>query len=217
MRTAVRSVVVASCVLALSGVARAEQGKPAQPAAMEAGKQAAMDPAQVAAMEAMQKAGSPTENHKALEPLAGTWTYTAQWWMAPEAAPETMTGTAVNTVIFGGRFLKQEIAGQPAAEGQPPFEGIGFTGYDNIRKEYQSVWFDNMMTGMMTGTGEFDAATKTLTDQGDFSCPLTGESHRWYRTTWTVTDPNHTAYASYSRTPEGREFKSMEMLYTRAQ
>ena len=102
-------------------------------------------------------------------------------------------------------------------EGHPPCEGIGFLGYTNLRQEYQSVWFDNMMTGMMVGTGEFDAATKTLTDEGDFSCPVTGETHRWYRTAWTVVDPDHTTYESYSRTPEGREFKSMEIRYTRAQ
>ena len=207
MRAAGRWVIVVSWVLALSGgVAHAEQGKIAQPP---------MDPAKQAAMEAMQRLGSPSEGHTALEPLAGTWSYTAQWSMSPDAPPESMTGTAVNSLIFGGRFLKQEIRGQ--SEGQPPFEGLGFTGYDNIRTEYQTVWFDNMNTSMMRGAGQFDAAARTLTDQGDFSCPITGEAHRWYRTAWTVVDQDHTTYESYSRTPEGREFKSLEIHYTRAQ
>ena len=207
MRSADRVVGVVLWMLTLGvSVAQAEETKPTQPA---------MDPAKQAAMEAMQRLGSPSEGHKALEPLTGTWTYTAQWWMSPEASPESMTGTATNSLIFGGRFMKQEIRGQ--AEGQPPFEGIGFTGYDNIRKEYQSVWFDNMATGMMMGAGQFDAATKTLTDQGDFSCPLTGEAHRWFRTAWTVVDQHHTTYENYMRTPEGREFKAMEIHYTRTQ
>ena len=95
MRPAGRSVVVVSWVLAVSGgLAHAEQGTIAQPA---------MDPAQQAAMEAMQRLSSPSENHKALEPLAGTWTYTAQWWISPEGSPQSMTGTALNTVIFGAR------------------------------------------------------------------------------------------------------------------
>jgi hypothetical protein len=191
-----------------AGVARAEQAATGQPPAM--------DPAKQAAMEAMQRLGSPSEGHAALQPLAGTWTYTLQWWMTPEESPQSMAGTAVNTLIFGGRFLKQEIRGEPMEEGQPPFEGLGFTGYDNLRQEYQSVWFDNMITGMMRGAGSFDAATKTLTDTGDFSCPMTGETHRWYRSAWTVVDADHTTYESYSRTPEGQEFKSMEIRYTRA-
>jgi len=208
MRTGVWSVVVVSCMLALSGgLASAEPEKAAQPA---------MDPAMEAAMAKMKELGGPSEGHKALAPLAGGWTYTGQWWMSPDQPAQPMTGTAVNTLIFGGRFLKQEFRGDPM-EGQPLFEGIGFTGYDNIRKEYQTVWFDNMNTSMMRGAGQFDAATKTLTDQGDFSCPITGESHRWYRSAWNVADPNHTTYESYSRTPEGKEFKSFELRYTRAQ
>ena len=208
MRRMVRLMVVMSCVLAMQGgLARAEQ-------AVSAAKPA-MDPAKQAAMEAMQKAGSPSEGHKALEPLVGAWTYTAQWWMSPDAPPELMTGTAVNTLVFGGRFLKQEITGQ--SEGQPPFEGVGFTGYDNIRKEYQTVWLDNMATGMMVGAGGFDAATKTITNQGDFSCPLTGEGHRQFRSAWKVVDQDHNVYENYMRTPEGREFKAMEIRYSRSQ
>ena len=178
----------------------AEQPKAAQPP---------MDPAK---MEAMKQLGSPSEGHKAFEPLVGTWTYTAQFWMAPDTQPQTMTGTATNSVIFDGRFLQQEITG--TAEGQP-FHGMGYLGYDNIRKEYQSIWFDNMMTGMMVATGEFDPATKTLSEHGTFSCPMTGETQRWFRTAWTVVDPNHASYQSFSRTPSGQEFKSMDIQYTR--
>ena len=198
------------CALALGAwLVQAEQAAAPQTPAMA--------PAKQAAMEAMQKFGGPSAGHQVLEPLVGTWSCTAQFWMSPDEAPQSMTGTAVNTVIFGGRFLKQEVTGQPMEEGQPPFEGIGFTGYDNLRKEYQSVWFDNMVTGMMRGAGQFDAATKTLRDEGDFSCPVTGETHRWYRTAWTVVDPDHTTYESYSRSSSGREFKSMEIHHTRVQ
>ena len=205
MRTVIRSVVGMSWILALGmSVAQAEQVRPAQPP---------MDPAKQAAMEAMQRLGSPSEAHQALEPLAGSWTYTARWWMSPDAAPESMTGTATNTLVFGGRFLKEEVRGQ--TEGQPPFEGIGFTGYDNIRKEYQSIWLDNMATGMMVGGGQFDAATKTLTDQGDFSCPLTMETHRPFRSVWRIIDQDHNVYENYMRTPDGREFKAMEINYSR--
>ena len=209
MRTVTWSIVAVSWMLSMgTGIAHAEQAKPTQPP---------MDPARQAAMETLQRLGSPSEGHHALEPFVGEWTYTATWRMSPEAAPESMTGTATNSLIFGGRFLKQEIRGQAQAEGQPPFEGIGFTGYDNIRKEYQTVWFDNMNTSMMRSEGQFNTATQTLTDEGDFSCPLTGETHRWYRSAWKVVDSDHTTYESFARTPEGREFRSMEIHYTRAQ
>ena len=206
MKRAVWSMVASVALVVGSGLAQAEEAKPAQPA---------MDPAKQAAMEAMQRAGSPGEAHKALKPFAGSWTYTAQWWMSPDAPPQSMTGTAVNTLIFGGRFLKQEFRGQAEGEGQPPFEGVGFTGYDNLRKAYQTVWFDNVATGMMVGSGQFDAAANALTNQGDFSCPLTMETHRLFRSVWTLVDPDHNTFENYMRGPDGREFKAMEIRYSR--
>jgi len=207
MRTVIRTIVAVSWVFAMhGGVAFAEQA---------AGGQTAMDPAKQAAMEKMQQLGSPSEGHKVLEPFVGSWTYSAQWWMAPDGPPESMTGSATNSMVFGGRFLKQEIRGE--APGQPPFEGVGYTGYDNLRKEYQSIWLDNMATGMMWATGQFDPSTKALTTQGDFSCPMTGETHRKSRSVWKVVDQNHTIYESDMSGPDGREFKAMEIHYTRAQ
>ena len=207
MHRKARAVVIASCALMVgAGLVRAEQPKMAVPA---------MDPAKQAAMEAMQRLGSPSEAHAVLKPLAGTWTYTGEFQMSPEEAPEVMTGTTTNTLIFGGRFLRQETAGQ--MKDMPPFEGVGILGYDNVRKEYQSVWYDNMNTALMTGAGQYDPAAKALTLQGEFSCPMTGEAHRAFRDVWTIVDQDHTTYQSYMRTPEGREFKAMEIRYTRAQ
>lgn len=170
-----------------------------------------------AMMEKMREAGSPGEGHKPFKTLAGTWTYEGEWRMSPESAPESMKGVANNSLVYGGRFLKQEISGPPMAEGMPEFQGLGFTGHNNMTGEYETVWMDNMGTGMMRGKGKFDAASSTLTDEGTFSCPMTGETDRWYRTEWQIKDPNHTVYRSYSKAPDGNEFKGMEIRYTRMQ
>lgn len=204
MRAALWSVVMVG-MFALGSLGQAEEAKPAT----------AADPAKEAAMAALMAAGSPNEHHKALEPLVGKWTYAMQWWMAPNAAPEAMTGTSENSFTMGGRFLKQKVKGDPIPD-HPAFEGLSFIGYDNLRKEYRSIWLDNMSTSMAQGTGQYDAATKTLMLQGDFSCPMTGETHRWYRDALTLVDADHSTYVSYSKTPEGKEYKAMEIRYTRA-
>ncbi len=208
MRAMMRLMVVVSALALGMGVASAEVAKTAQPTG---------DPAKEAAMAAMIQYGTPGEQHKALEPFVGTWNYTLSWQMSPEAPSESMAGVTTTSWIFGGRFLKQDVTGPAAAEGQPSFEGIGFVGYDNIRKEYTSIWFDNMGTGIMLAAGQYDAATTTLTEEGSMSCPMTGESHRWFRSAWKIVDENHNTYETYTRTPDGREFKSMEIQYTRAQ
>ena len=51
-----------------------------------------------------------------------------------------------------------------------PFQGLGFTGYDNHPKKYVGVWIDNMTTSIMTSSGTFDAGGKTFTnDQRELS------------------------------------------------
>lgn len=205
MRMTYRSVAVAVGFLALQAAGVCAEDKPAAAPAM--------DPAKQAQMEALQKLGSPNENHQVFEPLVGKWTYTLQWWMAPEAPADSMSGTTENTLLFNGRFLTQKVKGE--SKDFPGFEGLLLLGYDNVRQEYQSVWLDNMATGLMTGSGGYDAAAKTITQAGEFGCPMTGETHRYFRSAWHITDADHNTYTSYSKTPEGREFKSMEILYTR--
>jgi len=199
-----RGLVLSVCLLGVgAGPVWAEETQPG------------IEAAQAEQMEKMNRLGAPGEAHKALQPFVGRWTYTGSFWMAPDQPPMTMKGMADNTLIFGQRFLKQRVFGDPMEAGGRPFKGLGFIGYDNLRKEYQTIWFDNMMTGIMRGIGQFDASTQTLSDSGTFSCPMTGEADHWYRSAWTVVDFDHTRYESYSKTPEGKEFKAMEILYTR--
>lgn len=189
---------------ALNAGAETPETVPAAPDAKAAEQQAMM--------QKVKERTSPTEAHKVLEPLAGQWTYTAKFWMPLEAQPEETTGTSQNTMIFGGRFLKQEAKGTWMNE---PFEGIGYTGYDNIKAEYESVWLDSMATGLMTSSGQYDAVSKTLRLLGANSCPLTGEKARPGRSELTITDNDHNTYAFYMIGPDGKEFKAMEIVYQR--
>src|SRR5581483_6486460 len=110
-----------------------------------------MDPKAMMAM--MQKYGMPGANHQILQQSVGRWSYTVRSWMKPGDTPMESQGTSVNTLLLGGRFLQQNVTGN--MNGQP-FEGLGLTGFDNMRQEYMSVWLDNMNTGMMVGSGTAD-------------------------------------------------------------
>ncbi len=171
---------------------------------------AGMDPAM---MEKMKALTSPGEPHKVFEAFAGKWNYTGKFWMTADSPAQDMTGTAEHTVIYGGRFLKQAIEGPWMGE---KFEGLGYLGYDNIKKEYVTAWLDIAATGIMTFSGQYDAASKTLSQGGENSCPLTGKANHKGRSSWTINDADHSTYVSYSNGPDGKEFKTMEIVYTRA-
>ena len=166
-----------------------------------------------AKMQEMMKLSAPGENHKQLEPLVGTWNHTSKWWMSADAPAEESKGTSVNSLILDGRFVKQEFKGQAMGK---PFEGLGFFGYDNIKGEYTSIWLDNMATGIFTMSGTYSAATKTLSMSGHNSCPMTGEKARSMRWDWTMTDNDHSTFANYMPGPDGKEYKAMEIVYTRS-
>src|SRR5262249_54426921 len=113
-----------------------------------------LTPEQQAAMEKTMKLSSPSENHKSLDPMVGKWTAKVRYWMNPGDKAAESNGASENGWVLGGRFVKQDYHGM-TANGQP-FEGIGLTGYDNVKGEYQTLWIDNMMTGMMLGSGTYD-------------------------------------------------------------
>jgi hypothetical protein len=184
--------------------ATAASATPAAPAAS----------ADEAKMAKWKEAATPGEAHKRLEPLVGTWSHASTWWESPEAQPQKSQGTTEATWVLGNRFVQQVVRGEMMGQ---PFEGIGITGYDNVKQEYASVWLDNMSTGIMASSAQFDPATNSLMEQGTFSCPITGEKHMSFRSVLKIADANSHSYEMYMKDKDGKEFKSMEIQYTRVQ
>jgi hypothetical protein len=168
-------------------------------------------PAPDPAMEAMIKAGTPGDPHKKLDVFAGTWETEITMWMAPGAPPAKSRGVAENRMIMGGRYLEQRYKGEFFGE---PFEGIGYTGYDNVRKQYWGTWMDNMSTAMMVSTGASSADGKTWTFKGTMPDPMTGKDS-WVDEKLTVTDADHHTMEMWGPGPDGKVFKMMEIAYSR--
>ncbi len=169
-----------------------------------------MDAASQAMMERWQTYASPSDNQQVLNPLVGTWGQVVKWWMTPDSQPETSQGTSETQWVMGGRFLLHKAKGMSMGQ---PFEGMGLTGFDNGRQIYQTIWLDNMGTGIMIGEGTYDPGKKTLTDQGNFTDPMVGQ--RTYRGIVTFLDDDHYSYEMYGADENGKEFRMMEIMYTR--
>ena len=169
-----------------------------------------MDAASQAMMESWQAYASPSDSHKVLDPLVGTWSHVVKWWMMPDSQPETSQGTSETKWVMGDRYLQHMATGTSMGQ---PFEGMGLTGFDNGRQTYQTIWMDNMGTGMMIGEGTYDPNKKTLTDHGRFTDPMIGQ--RSYRGVVTFIDDDHHSYEMYGTDKNGKEFRMMEIMYTR--
>ncbi len=174
----------------------------------EPAKKPVMDPAM---MEVMMKAGQPGDAHKRLDALAGSWDTKITMWMMPGMDPTTSSGTSTNTWVMGGRYLEQRFKG--SFEGMP-FEGVGYTGYDNVKKKYWGTWMDSMSTGMMTSVGSASDDGKTFEFEATMADPMTGKDSI-SKEKVTMTDADHHTMEMWSPAPDGTMFKMMEIVYTR--
>ncbi|MCA9398148.1 MAG: DUF1579 domain-containing protein [Candidatus Omnitrophica bacterium] len=170
-----------------------------------------MDAAQKKIMQQMQAYSTPNEHHDVLKKMVGTWSAEVKYWMAPGGEPQTSQGTGELELIMGGRFLQQSFTGDVMGE---VFEGVGILGYDNIRQEYQNIWFDNMSTGLMMSTGQYNSESQMIKEEGMLSCPLTN-GERWFRSVTTFVDENKFTYETFMKDENGNEFQSMMINYTR--
>jgi hypothetical protein len=169
------------------------------------------DPKLEEMMKKVEAASTPGPAHQVLEPLVGDWDAEVKMWMEPKAAPTVSKGSAKSTWALKGRFVRQEFSGEFMGK---PFHGISFTGYDNVRQKYRSVWLDDMSTTMVTSEGEADTDGKVISFGGNYACALTGEKNKATKQIYRVLSRDKHVFEMHDPT-RGENSKTMEIVYTR--
>lgn len=209
MKTRIRILhaALACALLSFAAPAAAQEQQAPQPAA-------APDAEMQAMMAAWQKAATPGPQHAQLaEHFAGTWDTKQTMWMDPSAPPMVETGKSVDTAVLGGRQIHTEFSSRFMGQ---PFNGIGFMGYDNVRGKHTIAWIDDMSTGLMTGEGDYDPATKTYTFTSEMADPMNDGAPLTVRETVRVIDADHHVMEMYE-VRDGKEVRTMQIEYTRAE
>jgi hypothetical protein len=171
-----------------------------------------MSPEEQAMMAKWQEYATPGENHKLLAFKEGKWTCAVKMWMDPNKPANESTATAEYKWMMDGRYLSDNTEG--TFNGQP-FHGHGLNGYDNLKKKFISFWIDNMGTGFMTAEGTYDPASKTFKFTGE-SPNLESGRYVKTRSEEKVIDNDHWTVSMYEpHSGDGKEFKSLELTYTR--
>ena len=169
------------------------------------------DPQLEEMMKKAEAASTPGAAHKLLDPLVGEWNAEVKMWMAPDAPPTVTKGAAKNTWTLKGRFVQQEFTGEFMGK---PFRGTSFTGYDNVRQKYRSVWIDDMSTSIVTSEGDADTAGKAITLAGDYACAMTGEKHKENKQIYRILSRDKHVFEMHDPS-RGENSKAMEITYTR--
>jgi hypothetical protein len=170
-----------------------------------------MSAEQKAMMDAWQKFATPSAAHKALEGMVGTWDAEVTSWMEPGQPPVKSKGTSENRMVLGGRWVESRFTSEMMGQ---PFEGIGYTGYDNQKKKYMGTWTDNMSTAVMVSEGTMDAAGKVMTSTSTMDDFMTGKPQTLKMTT-TIASPDHHVFEMWGPGPDGKIAKQMQIDYRR--
>ena len=154
---------------------------------------------------------TPGDMQKMLAKGVGTWKVKTSFWMAPGTEPVISEATAVSEMILGGRYLSTKMSGNMMGM---PFEGTSTEGYDNAANVFMTTWIDNMGTGIMYMTGKWDEAAKTISYTGKTVDPMTGGLVD-VRQVVTYNSDNSTKMEMYGPGPDGKEYKTMEVISSR--
>lgn len=142
--------------------------------------------------------------------MSGLWSTNTTFRSSPSAAPQTADGTARIAPTLDGRFVMQEFNAEMFGKS---FKGMGFFGFNNASKQFESFWVDSATTGMLFCTGA-EQADGSITWTGSYTDPVSGQN----KTAKSVSRFNGRdawSYEMYDTTSDGQEFISLSVTYTR--
>ncbi|MDP3444194.1 MAG: DUF1579 domain-containing protein [Ignavibacteria bacterium] len=161
-------------------------------------------------MKKYQDAMTPGPMHQMLAKMVGDWKVTTMM-------PNPMTGEVTPSVgsakiesLLGGRYFKTTQKGEMMGM---PFEGIGIDAYDNVAKEFITIWIDNMGTGITTMKGKMDETTMHVEYMGEGLDPMTGQTVK-YRSISKSIDEDTIEFDMFL-SQAGQEMKMFSQKYER--
>jgi hypothetical protein len=155
---------------------------------------------------------TPGKEHQMMASWDGTWEGDITMWMSPGAPPTKTKGTSINKMVLDGRYQQSTHTG--SFEGMP-MNGISTLAFDNAKKVFITTWIDNMGTGVMIGEGPWDDVNRSITIKGKMIDPTTGKECE-FKEIFKVIDDDHQLMEMYAPDPTtGKQFKTMEIKFTR--
>lgn len=177
-----------------------------------AARPAANAPAGDAAMKAWLAKAEPGAPHALLAKMTGSYAIESRFFAGPEVAPLISVASLEQTMVLGGRYLRQEFAG--TMNGQA-YQGFGVLGFDNVKAKFFSFWVDAVSTAPLQHEGGcVDAECKTIDMRGQYLDPTTRKTKSTRLTLETNAD-GKLVQTLYDVDARGRPFKSLELIYTR--
>lgn len=151
--------------------------------------------------------------HQDLQRRGGDWDVTVKFWYAPGAPPEVSQGSSTVEPVMGGRFVLEHFS-STMPDGTP-FEGMGLSGFDNLKKSFVATWVDVMSSGILTAEStSYSEDFSRIEYEGMTPDPMAG-TYKQQRSVETWKDDDTRVMEAWETGPDGTEVKVMEITYVR--
>jgi hypothetical protein len=191
--------------------AKAKTTTKSKPKAAAATKPKSKGMSEAEMMAQWQKAMTPSVGHARLMPMVGTWRATSTFTMAPGEPDQVYGGTSVHRMVLGGRYLEQVYKGMSMGM---PFEGLGYTGFDNVQQRYVGTWMDTFSTGIMTFHGVGKPTDQRIDTVGEGIEP--SGLKRVFESIVRIHNHGRHSYEMWTKGPNGKSYRMMLIEYERA-
>jgi hypothetical protein len=153
----------------------------------------------------------PGPEHDVFKEDAGTWDAVVEVTPAPGMQPIVSKGVETNVVGCSGLCLISDFT----SEVMPgtPFHGHGITVWDPAKKKYVGSWTDSMSTGLAIGETTYDRSARKAT--GWMEGPDASGKPIKARVVMEYTASGTRVMTSHTAGPDGKEFLSLKISYTR--
>ena len=170
-----------------------------------------MDSAAMAKVKkAWQDFATPGDMHKWMASHEGTWEAEITSYMSgPE--PSKSKATEVVKMIMNGLYQEGTLSSTMM---DMPFQGRSILAYDNAKKQFVLTWIDNLGSGILMMTGQYDAPTKTLNFNGTQTDPATGKDSK-VRQEQKFLDDDTYVLTMFGDGADGKEAKFMDGTFKR--
>lgn len=165
-------------------------------------------------MAKMMELGTPGAEHQKMAEKVGKWDMELSHWMEPGGEASKSKGTSEMKMAMDGRYLVEKVTSAFDMGGmEMPFSGMAIAGYDKAKKKHVSTWIDSMSTSMMIMEGEMKGNVLTMEGMS-YCCYSDGPAK--FRTVLTDIDKDNFKFEMFGPGPDGKEFRSMEIVYKRS-
>ena len=95
-----------------------------------------------------------------------------------------------------------------------PFEGIGYTGYDNVQQRYVGTWMDSFGTGLMNSVGVGRPTDERIDFIGEMIEP--SGNKKSFDAIVRIRNHGHHSYEMWTKGENGKSYRMMLVEYERA-